>query len=57
MTVHPPASLFSRVNRITSCTTVGGAYNGLGGFMQVIMSPTNPIFYLRHANMDRLWDV
>ncbi|MCA6108063.1 tyrosinase family protein [Bradyrhizobium sp. CNPSo 4026] len=25
--------------------------------MQVIMSPTNPIFYLRHANMDRLWDV
>jgi hypothetical protein len=42
-------------NLVHNC--VGGAYNGVGGFMQAFMSPTDPIFYLHHANMDRLWDV
>jgi tyrosinase len=42
-------------NLVHNC--VGGAYNGVGGFMQAFMSPTDPIFFLHHANMDRLWDV
>ena len=28
-----------------------------GGFMQDLMSPVDPIFFLHHSNMDRLWDV
>ncbi|MCX4177751.1 MULTISPECIES: tyrosinase family protein [Paraburkholderia] len=27
------------------------------GFMVDLMSPTDPIFFLHHANIDRLWDV
>jgi tyrosinase len=27
------------------------------GYMQDNLSPTDPIFFLHHANMDRLWDV
>jgi tyrosinase len=42
-------------NLVHNC--VGGAYNGVGGFMQAFMSPTDPIFFLHHANIDRLWDV
>jgi hypothetical protein len=29
----------------------------VGGFMQDLMSPIDPIFFLHHANIDRLWDV
>ncbi len=36
---------------------VGGVYNGVGGFMQAFMASVDPIFYLHHANIDRLWDV
>jgi tyrosinase len=36
---------------------LGGGYNGTGGFMKGLMSPVDPIFYLHHANIDRLWDV
>lgn len=42
-------------NLVHNC--VGGAYNGVNGFMQAFMSPVDPIFYLHHANIDRLWDV
>lgn len=28
-----------------------------GGFMQDLLSPVDPIFFLHHANIDRLWDV
>ncbi len=42
-------------NHVHNC--VGGAYNGTGGFMQASMSPADPIFFLHHANIDRLWDV
>jgi tyrosinase len=42
-------------NLVHNC--VGGAYNGVNGFMQAFMSPTDPIFYLHHSNIDRLWDV
>jgi tyrosinase len=34
-------------------------HNDIGslGFMQDMMSPVDPIFFLHHANIDRLWDV
>ena len=28
-----------------------------GGFMQANLSPVDPIFWLHHANIDRIWDV
>ena len=42
-------------NLVHSC--VGGAFNGTGGFMSANLSPVDPIFFLHHANVDRLWDV
>jgi tyrosinase len=58
--IHSSASGFGVLenqphNLVHNC--VGGAYNGIGGFMQAFMSPTDPIFYLHHTNIDRLWDV
>ncbi len=32
-------------------------HNNVGGFMQDFLSPVDPIFFLHHANIDRLWDV
>jgi len=42
-------------NSVHNC--VGGAYNGNGGFMQANLSPVDPLFFLHHANIDRIWDV
>jgi tyrosinase len=42
-------------NRVHNC--VGGQYNGTEGFMLNYLSPVDPIFFLHHANIDRLWDV
>lgn len=28
----------------------------IGGFMQAFLSPTDPLFFLHHSNIDRLWD-
>ncbi|MEQ1808660.1 MAG: tyrosinase family protein [Terricaulis sp.] len=48
-------------NRVHNC--VGGVFthNGhssnSGGFMQENLSPVDPIFFLHHANIDRLWDL
>ena len=38
---------------------VHGSIGGAGGmaFMVSFMSPIDPIFFLHHANLDRLWDV
>jgi tyrosinase len=27
-----------------------------GGFMQAFLSPTDPLFYMHHSNIDRLWE-
>jgi tyrosinase len=32
-------------------------HNDIGGFMQDNLSPVDPIFFLHHSNIDRLWDV
>lgn len=42
-------------NQVHNC--VGGACNNTAGFMQNFLSPVDPIFFLHHANIDRLWDV
>lgn len=34
-----------------------GVHNDIGGYMPTLMSPVDPIFYLHHCNIDRLWDV
>ncbi len=32
-------------------------HNNVGGFMGDFLSPVDPVFFLHHANIDRLWDV
>jgi hypothetical protein len=32
-------------------------HNDIGGNMPTFLSPIDPIFYLHHCNIDRLWDV
>ncbi len=32
-------------------------HNDIGGNMPTMLSPIDPIFYLHHCNIDRLWDV
>ena len=32
-------------------------HNDVGGFMGDFLSPVDPIFFMHHANIDRLWDV
>ena len=32
-------------------------HNCVGGLMQDMLSPVDPLFFLHHANIDRLWDV
>ncbi|WP_075087720.1 tyrosinase family protein [Verrucomicrobium spinosum] len=32
-------------------------HNNIGGFMQDLLSPTDPVFFAHHSNIDRLWDV
>lgn len=34
----------------------GTSYTNSGGLMQAFLSPTDPLFYLHHSNIDRLWD-
>jgi tyrosinase len=41
---------FKTIGDFTSKTNVGG-------FMQNFLAPVDPIFFLHHANVDRLWDI
>lgn len=49
-------------NKVHNC--VGGIWTDddgnttdKGGFMQSNLSPVDPLFFLHHANIDRIWDV
>lgn len=49
-------------NRIHNCvggifTDANGNTTNVGGFMQSNLSPVDPLFFLHHANIDRIWDV
>lgn len=32
-------------------------HNAIGGFMKEFLSPIDPIFYMHHSNIDRLWNI
>lgn len=32
-------------------------HNNVGGFMSDLLSPVDPIFFMHHSNIERLWDV
>ncbi|MCU1350335.1 MAG: tyrosinase [Acidobacteria bacterium] len=32
-------------------------HNDVGGFMEDFLSPVDPIFFMHHSNIDRIWDV
>lgn len=32
-------------------------HNAVGGFMSDFLSPVDPLFFMHHSNIDRLWDV
>jgi hypothetical protein len=32
-------------------------HNNIGGFMGDFLSPVDPIFFMHHSNIDRIWDV
>ncbi len=32
-------------------------HNNIGGFMQDNLSPTDPLFFVHHSNIDRIWDM
>ena len=57
-----PVEMFPH-NKIHNC--VGGIVYSIagqkiadnGGFMQANLSPVDPVFFLHHSNMDRLWDI
>jgi tyrosinase len=44
-------------NNVHNCVGGMSMLHNTGGFMQANLSPIDPIFWLHHANIDRIWDV
>lgn len=63
MTPPGPNTAFSTIeglphNKVHNCIGGVGPWNpGPYGNMTNFLSPVDPIFYLHHSNIDRLWDV
>jgi len=47
---------FEEVAQAIELAPHGTAHNNMGGDMLSMYSPNDPIFYLHHTNIDRLWD-
>lgn len=43
-------------NNVHNCVGGMSGPQNAGGFMQANLSPVDPIFWLHHANIDRVWD-
>jgi tyrosinase len=62
-TVLPTRALVNQVLGLTPFTPFqsnleaihGNVHNAVGGDMQTAHSPSDPLFFLHHANVDRLW--
>lgn len=52
-----PAHSIARGSGVLESQPHNLVHNNIGGFMGDFMSPTDPIFFLHHANIDRVWDV
>lgn len=48
-------STFVTFQRILEGAIHGGVHNAIGGDMRDKSSPTDPLFWLHHANIDRIW--
>src|SRR5205814_339845 len=44
-------------NNVHNCIGGMSTQQNSGGFMQANLSPVDPIFWLHHSNVDRIWDV
>lgn len=44
-------------SHVLESTPHNSVHGGVGGMMGDFLSPIDPIFYLHHANIDRIWDV
>lgn len=50
------SNTFGEVAKAIELTPHGTVHNNLGGDMLSMYSPNDPVFFLHHTNIDRLWD-